>query len=85
MAGSQLPGASHTALIGPVDVPTLSEGRRCGQSSPCSHQPGHVPSSSRPFGGDSFPSQLLRLFSVSLKTLSDDPPVPYLSLVFCGV
>ena len=31
-----------------------------GASSPCSHQPGHVPSSSRPFGGDSFPSLILQ-------------------------
>lgn len=46
---------------------------------------GHVPSSSRPFGGDSFPSQLLRLSSVSLETLRDDSPVLYLSLVFCEV
>lgn len=44
----------------------------------CPHPPG-------PLGGDSFPSQLLRLFSVSLKILSDDSAVSYLSLVFCGV
>ena len=47
MVGSQLPGASHTALIGPVDVPTLSEGRRCGPAllvpislDMCPHPPG---------------------------------------------
>lgn len=47
MVGSQVPGASHTALICPLDVPTLSEGRRCGPAllvpislDMCPHPPG---------------------------------------------